>query len=673
MKTSFFQLIGKNETIIGGVGKTTALESLQQAGLTSETVWLIPLREAYREVRSEDKWICLDQENHPLLAYIRKKYEANITGWNLLSKSIIILVKKEDLSMGKEKTGYPSIDKPWLKYYRDEIINADLPTCTIYEYLYENNKDTLDNIAINYFDRKITYCELLNNIERCAKALASIGIKKSDVVTIFSTNTPETIYLIYALNYIGAIVDLEYVTISEKEAVKNVSTAKSKAVFVLDLLIPKFHSILQCQCVESVISLPLSASMPALKRTLYNLKTKKTNHDGIIAFSEFACKGQSVSIKKHSHIPNEPAVIVRSGGTTGTPKGVILSNENLNSIAWQYANFDADYQRRDTFMHSIPPFHAFGLGVGINMPLCIGFQLILTVKFDEKSLVELFLRHKPIHFVGGASHINAIIKDSRVDKMDLSHLKTFALGGSALTETQEIFSNEFLDAHHSVCKTCMGYGMSEVSATICTEMNRFYGKVGSVGIPFCKANCKVIDVDSSEELQYNQIGELCFSTPGLMLGYFENEEETRNAIFTDDEHNRWVHTGDIGYVDQDGFVFITGRIKRIYTTQSEKNGTLFKLFPDYVAKVISQNSVVKECAVVCIENPDYKHIAIAFVSLNGNADWHKTKMEIEQHCRNELATYNIPKQFYLVDEIPHTALGKIDYQQLEKLAKMDDC
>lgn len=136
----------------------------------------------------------------------------------------------------KNLTGYPSIDKPWLKYYRDEIINADLPTCTIYEYLYENSKDTLDNIAINYFDCKITYRELLNNIERCAKALAYIGIKKSDVVTIFSTNTPETIYLIYALNYIGALADLEYVTISEKEAIKNVSTAKSKAVVAHKIL-----------------------------------------------------------------------------------------------------------------------------------------------------------------------------------------------------------------------------------------------------------------------------------------------------------------------------------------------------------------------------------------------------------------------------------------------------
>ena len=569
----------------------------------------------------------------------------------------------------KKLTGYPSIDKPWLKYYREETVNADLPTCTIYEYLCENNKNTLDNVAMNYFGRQITYRELLINIEKNAKALISIGIKKSDVVTIFSTNTPETIYLIYALNFIGAIADLEYVTISEKEAVKNVNAAKSKAVFILDLLVPKFQSIVQCKCVESVVSLPLSRSMPAFKRVLYNLKAKKAKYHDITDFSEFSSKGQANQIKKHSHIPNEPAVIVRSGGTTGIPKGVILSNENLNSIAWQYTNFDADYHRGDTFMHSIPPFHAFGLSVGINMPLCIGFQLILTVKFDEESLVELFLQHKPIHFVADASHINAIVNDGRINKMDLSHLKTFALGGSALTESQEIFSNKFLSEHHSVCKTCIGYGMSEVSATVCTEMNRFYGKVGSVGIPFCKANCKVIDTESSEELQYNQIGEICFSTSGLMLGYLENDEETQNTIFTDDDHNRWVHTGDIGYVDQDGFVFITGRIKRIYTTQSEKNGTLFKLFPDYVAKVISQHDAVKECAVVCVEHPDYKHIAIAFVSLKDNENWHESKIEIEQHCRNELATYNVPKQFYLVDEIPHTALGKVDYHALEKMAK----
>lgn len=573
--------------------------------------------------------------------------------------------------MAKEQSGYPSIDKPWLKYYRKETINSDLPMCTIYEYLYDNNKNHQDNIALNYFNNLITYHDLFNNIERCAKALISIGIKKNDIVTIFSTNTPETIYIIYALNYIGAIADLEYVTISEKEAAKNVTIAKSKAVFILDLLVPRFHSLSQCKDVKSIISLPLSASMPTIKKILYNLKAKRINYGDVITFSEFIKKGQAVQVQKHSHVPNEPAVIVRSGGTTGTPKGVMLSNENLNSIAWQYANFDADYHRGETFMHSIPPFHAFGLGVGINMPLCVGFQLILTVKFDEKNLVELFLRHKPIHFVAGASHINAIVRDQRINKMDLSHLKTFALGGSALTEAQEVYSNKFLSEHHSVCKTCIGYGMSEVSATVCTEMNRFYGKVGSVGIPFCKANCKIIDVESSKELRYNEIGEICFSTPGLMIGYLENEEETANTIFVDDRNNRWVHTGDIGYIDSDGFLFITGRIKRIYTTQSEKNGTLFKLFPDYVEKTISQCSFVKECAVVCIEHPDYKHIAIAFVALNEEMNWDKAKIAIEQYCKNELAIYSVPKQFYLVDEVPHTALGKIDYHLLEKRAQAD--
>lgn len=211
--------------------------------------------------------------------------------------------------------------------------------------------------------------------------------------------------------------------------------------------------------------------------------------------------------------------------------------------------------------------------------------------------------------------------------------------------------------------------MSETSSAISTELNRYYGKIGSSGIILCKSNVKVIDHETSKELTYGEIGELCFSGPGLMLKYYKNIEETRTAIFEDSSGVRWLHSGDLGYVDEDGFVFVTGRIKRIYSTRAEKNGTLYKLFPDYVAKVITEVPGVKDCADVCIDDTDYKNIAVAFIVLSENIDENRFKITVMKHLENTLPSHCIPKRIYYQSALPMTPIGKVDYCILEQLAQ----
>ncbi len=366
---------------------------------------------------------------------------------------------------------------------------------------------------------------------------------------------------------------------------------------------------------------------------------------------------------------DRPAIIVHSGGTTGIPKGVVLTDDNLNYISWIFKNHKNDTKRGDTWLCAIPAFHAFGLAMGVVWPLAQGMQIIMVLKYNDQELVRLFIKHKPNHIMASGTQIPSLQHSKKIAKMDLSFFKTCGFGGTPLSIEKEKELVEFLGARNSIAKASVGYGMSETCSAIATELNRYYGKPGSSGIILCKSNVKVIDIDSAEELKYGEVGELCFNSPGLMLEYFKNENETNSAFFYDDAGCRWLHSGDLGYIDEDGFIFITGRIKRIYSTRSEKNGTLYKLFPDYVASIISRLPEVQDCAVVCVDDPDYKTVAIAFVVKNNECNDLEIEERILNHVGKELPSYCIPKKIIFQSSIPMTPIGKIDYQMLEKEAQ----
>lgn len=556
----------------------------------------------------------------------------------------------------KALTGYPSIDKPWLKYYSEEAINAKVPELTMYEYLWERNKDYLDNTAIMYFGKKMTYRKFFSLIDCTASALAESGVEKGDVVSIMSLNTPETLIVYYALNRIGAIASMEYITHTPEMIKKSIEGNNPKMIFVLDMIYEKCKDLVESLDIE-VVLLPLSDSMPLPAKIIVGLKNGKKKYSGITTFRQFSKRATGVA--PLSKDPYAPCVLLGTSGTTGISKMVVLNSYNINSVASHYPICGMDVKREDSFVGIAPLFLSFGLSLCNHMPLTMGVTLIITLTPDKG--FDDVRKYKANHILVAPVTINNLFEKEQ----DLSFLKTVAVGGESLKKAQREKVNEFLEKHNASARLITGYGMTEVSATAVTEMNHIR-RDGSVGIPMLKANVKIVDTETNRELEYHQSGEIMVSSPGLMMEYLDNASETEKVIEVDENGTRWMHTGDIGRIDEDGFVYIEGRIKRIYLTKQDAETVACKMFPEYIENVLSECEIVKNNAVVAIPDDVLVNIPIAFVVLK-----EKNENAQETICKHfeGIAAYNIPKKFYFVEEIPCLSNGKKDYKKLEAMAK----
>ena len=562
----------------------------------------------------------------------------------------------------QKTTGYPSIDKPWMKYYSEEALYGEIPKCTMYEYIFDHNKSHLDGIALRYFTKKITYQKLFENIRKTADAFWAQGIRKGDAVTIMSLNTPETIYCIYALNYIGAVANMVYMTLSEEEIVETVRNTDSKMFIFLDVAAEKVRNVVED--IEKIRVLAISPTdslgFPVQK---FSALKSKINTKGFWKWKDFLKAGEHQKAQQTSYHENELSVIVYTSGTTGTPKGVMLSNDSLNAVAWQYEKSGMKFTRGETFLTLMPPFLSIGLSLNVHLPLSLGTASIMIV--NPEKFIEEYKKYKPNHCVSGPVIIRKLVQ--RLSG-NMSYCITMAGGGESLSLEEENYLNETLRNHHSDAKYLTGYGMTEFAATVTTSMNHVY-KAGTLGIPLCKVNIKVINPDNGEKLKYNETGELCFCTPSHMLGYLDNEEETKKICDRDEKNSLWIHTGDLGFVDEDGFVHFVGRIKRIYLVQAA-DGTVYKLFPQRIEETIAEYPEVDLCAVVV--ELDAQNIATAIACVKRTAESKNNNnflTGLQQYCKEKLPVHLVPKQIIEMDEIPLTQSGKIDYKTLEKMTK----
>lgn len=568
--------------------------------------------------------------------------------------------------MNENLTGYPSIDKPWLKYYSEEAINAPLPECSMYEYLWQNNKDHLDDIALVYFNNKITYRKMFEMIERTATAFDNLGVTQGDIVTICSLSTPETVYCTYALNKLGAIVNFEYVSLSKKGFKEAFLQTNSKVAVTMPLFANKILKATDETNVEKIILSDLSTSAHGITKLALKKKTK-TNINQSNKFLNWNC----FITKANKNLPrktNDNAIILHTGGTTGTPKGVLLGNRNLNALAWTYSKLGYEIERKHKILHGIPPFHSYGFAIGIHTPLSLGLSIIMCPTPSVELLEKLYIKNKPDFIVLGISQMKHLLHYLKNKKTNSDNLKLVAVGGENVPPALENEAKNYFEVYHNA-KLIIGYGMSEL-ASAATSNLKFYQKNGSVGVPFVNYNVKIVN-KNEQELKYNEVGEICFNTPTMMKEYFHNTIETNQTKKLHSDGKVWIHTGDLGYVDEDGFIFIKGRIKRIYGYIDE-TGNTYKIFPDYIENIVSSIDYVEQCAAGCIK--DNKHInkIYCFITLNDKS----SKELIKTKMHELLPEYDYPHIIVFIETIPLNAVGKVDYifleNQAEKIFKEKD-
>ena len=561
----------------------------------------------------------------------------------------------------KKLTGYPSIDKPWLKYYSEEAINAPLPTGSMYDFMCECNNERMNKPALNYFGKKISHQQLRENVDACAKALVANGVKSGDFVDLGLLAIPEAVYLLYAVNRIGAICNFLVLGASEEDLHHQISLCGSRLLITMDMVEEKIAKAIQGTAIEKVVTVSVSQSMPAPLSVLMKLKSMKTRCLNTIPWKAFLNSGVKSKLSEYAAGEQDSAVVVYTGGTTGEPKGVLLSNQAANALSFHYisANPILHFQAGETFLDIIPPFLAYGLFLGIHMPLCAGTECILSPNPAPQNFPKLFYKYKPNHFTGGTLHIDHLIQQLAVKPLDLSFLTTAAFGGDIGSSEWVTRASDFLKRSHARYGLVNGYGMTEVAGAFCTTSHEI-----SHMLPFVKNNVKIIDVDTGEELMYGQEGEICISGPTMMKEYYKNEEETSATIW-EENGVRWLHTGDLGYVTEEGYFVISGRLKRIFYSVGADN-VIYRVYPMKIESTICKCVYVEKCSVVGKPNGEKGYLPIAFVVLQENVDRDMVIAELKSVCERELPETSWPSEYRIVDKLPTTSAGKVDFRALER-------
>ena len=578
----------------------------------------------------------------------------------------------------KKITGYASIDKPWQKYYSKEAITANIPELTAYQYMVSQNEDNLSTKAIMYYGKKISYKNYIDMIDETARRLYNLGVTEGEVVTVMSVANPELEVLFYALNKLGAVINLIDVRSDYKQIKKYLMEVKSSEVVVMDNFLPEFDKCMEDEdvdnIVENVITLSPYNSVLFPFNVLAEKKSRKEDStlyskiDEIKKKNKYMTWNDLMSVHKYRY-PRYPrykknmvAALVHTGGTTGVPKTVKLSNENFNAMAIQYKSLNANYNKGDTFLNGIVPFVAYGIVVTIHMPMCLGMTNIIAPILSPKEFTEFMIKYKPNHTITVPTYVEHFVHDRKADSINWKCLKNLGIGGDYFPEQSEICVNEFLKNHGSSSIAEKGYGMTENSSTagVCLVG---VNKTNSLGIPLPLNTYGIFERGTDKELKYGEEGEICITGPTEMLGYLDNEEEERKVIKIHSDGKKWIHSEDVGIIDEDGFLFFKGRYKRLIPHGG------FKLYPSYIEGVIMKHPDIDNCCVISIPDKVYGASPEAHVVIKKDSvsELKKLKEELIKLCQDKLPSYSQPEDFIFEEDLPLTSVGKVDYKKVEKM------
>ena len=536
----------------------------------------------------------------------------------------------------------------------------------MFDLIYENNKDYPNELALKYMDIQVTFAEMWDHIEEVVKSLNALGVREGEIITIAMPNTPEFVYLAYAINRVGAVMNIIHPLPGKEELLGYLEEAQSRYFFMFDGTYAIIKDSLKETPVKKAIVVSPAYSLAPIKRTLYKLaKFPKLDKTMCIDWKAFLKNGVNSPATTGKKVSDAMAVISHTGGTTGEPKGVMLTNRAMNSVAYQvWQTFDLADRRQLSILVVLPPFVNYSFVNGIHEGLTMGDTLALLPEFKPEDFADYYKQYKPNVINSIPQYCLAMLNDPKLKEMDLSELKYVVAGGEAMDATAEAELNAFLKDHGADMQVTKGYGCTEFTSVVTftyPEVNFLH----SVGIPFPFVNVKIVDPDTNEELPCGERGELCVTGPGLMLGYYNNPEATDNIVKVHADGQRWLHMGDLGFVDEDGIVYITGRIKRIIMTKGD-DGNVTKMFPDRIENVVNKCEDVNASCVIGVKDDERIHYPKAYIELKDvTMDKDLVRENILEICRKKLPNYQIPVEFEFISELPRTERGKIDYKVLD--------
>lgn len=558
---------------------------------------------------------------------------------------------------------------PWLKYFGDIPAHLDYPSGSMYEAVRESAQrlKKMNSVAYEFQGKKTTYKQFLNKIELLGKAYRSIGINEGDTVTVCMPNTPQGVDTFYALNRIGAVPAMIHPLSAVGEIAFYINTAQSKAVLVVDLFYEKvLEALKQVDHPVKVVVAHIKDELPFPLNMLYPLTLKKKpaplpkDNKDIIDWADFVSAGKKApALTNEFPKKDDTAVILFSGGTTGTSKGIQLTNLNMNALAAQVAS-NAGFSMEGLRMFSVMPlFHGFGLGVGIHTALMASGTCIIIPQFTIQTYARDVKKYKPNVIVGVPTLYEALLRSEGFD-FDLSFLRGMFCGGDSLSVELKKKVDKFLKDHNATIQVREGYGTTECVTASCLTPYDTY-REGSIGIPFSDTYYAIVNPQNDTELPYGEEGEICICGPTVMKGYLNNAEETASTLRVHSDGNVWLHTGDLGVMDEDGFVYYKQRMKRLIIVSG------INVYPSQVENAIDAHPDVLLSCAVGVPDPYKMHVVKAFVVLRqGVEPSDKIKEEIIENCKKNISRYGVPKEIEFRTELPKTLVGKVAYRVLEE-------
>ena len=574
-----------------------------------------------------------------------------------------------DISVGilyGPQVGYPEIDKPWLQFYDEKLFEVTVPNMSAYDFMAKSNKDNMENVALYYFGKKYTYKDLIDNIAKTEDALRANGVEKGDVVTIAIPNVPENVFIFYALNKIGAIANMVDLRLKEDLLVNAITGVNSKLMFGCDLFLENINSIIDKTNLEKVVVVSPADSLPPLVKQLYKLsdKTKKIENPKFQMWKDFSLEKPKYEVIREVVDGNTDACILYTSGTSGLPKGVIHTNNTFNNMATQIKYLNVDYVKGERFMNQVPPFLAYNLILSTHMPLSLGLDIIMLPNYEPDKFAEHVMKYKINHVLAGPADWTNFLENDNVNRKNLSHLKLMASGSDKINSKTKDDINAKISSRGGEHRVLEGYGQTEVGSAAVTNLPNLDVR-DSVGVPYPKMSVAIFD-DDNNELPYGSIGNICITGPTMMSGYYNNEEETKETMQKHADGTVWVHTGDIGYMDERGVLFLKGRKKRLIIRHDG-----IKISPSDIEKVVDALDCV--CASCVVGVDDLKHGSghVPYVNVVKSPDTNLTDNQIieaiKEDCGKKLTEKYCIDKIEILDEFPLTPVGKVDYRKLEKI------